>query len=373
MFKTLLLSIICSFGLMLSQNAYSEVENNKSENKEKTSKFEPGTFILDHILDEHEWHIATYGHTHISIPLPIIVYSLKQKKLIFFMSYKFDHGHSSHKGLFLPHDGPYKGKIVEVLDDGITIDEAAAKPLDFSITKNITSLFISVILLFLIFFKVASLYKKNRLKAPSGLQSFIEPLLLFLRDDVAKPAIGPEKYFKFMPFLLTIFFFIFLNNLLGLIPVFPGGANVTGNISITLILALFTFITITVNGNMNYWKHIFNAPGVPWWLKFPLPLMPIIEILGMFTKPFVLMVRLFANITAGHIIILGFFSLIFIFGEMSIVGGYGITVVSVAFGIFMSMLELLVAFIQAYVFTLLSAIYIGMAVEDHHHEHESIH
>jgi F-type H+-transporting ATPase subunit a len=177
-----------------------------------------------------------------------------------------------------------------------------------------------------------------------------------------------------MPFLLTAFFFIFFNNLLGLIPILPGGANVTGNIAITLVLALFTFVITTLNGNMSYWKHIVNAPGVPWWIKIPIPLMPVVEVVGMFTKPFVLMVRLFANISAGHIIALGFFSLIFIFGQMNIWAGYGISVISVAFAIFMTALELLVAFIQAYVFTLLSAIYFGMATEEHHHkEHEPIH
>jgi F-type H+-transporting ATPase subunit a len=169
-----------------------------------------------------------------------------------------------------------------------------------------------------------------------------------------------------MPFLLTVFFFIFFNNLLGLIPIFPGGANVTGNIAVTMVLALFTFVITTFSGNKAYWKHVINAPGVPWWLKFPVPLMPIVEIMGLFTKPFVLMVRLFANISAGHIIILGFMSLIFIFGNITPAAGFGASVISVAFGIFMSLLELLVAFIQAFVFTLLSALYFGMATEEHH-------
>ncbi len=169
-----------------------------------------------------------------------------------------------------------------------------------------------------------------------------------------------------MPFLLTVFFFIILNNLLGIIPFFPGGANVTGNIGVTGVLAAFTFIITTFSGNKNYWLHIVNAPGVPWWLKIPIPLMPLVEIMGVFTKPFVLMVRLFANISAGHIIILGFISLIFIFGEINAGAGYGVAVVSVAFSIFMDVLELLVAFIQAYVFTLLSALYFGMATEESH-------
>jgi F-type H+-transporting ATPase subunit a len=169
-----------------------------------------------------------------------------------------------------------------------------------------------------------------------------------------------------MPYLLTLFFFIFLNNLLGLVPIFPGGANVTGNIAVTMVLALFTFVITTFSGNKEYWMHIINTPGVPWWLKIPVPLMPVVELIGVFTKPFVLMVRLFANITAGHIIVLGFISLIFIFGELNAGLGFGVSIVSIAFAIFMFLLELLVAFIQAYVFTLLSALYFGMATEEHH-------
>ena len=198
------------------------------------------------------------------------------------------------------------------------------------------------------------------------MQNLLEPIILFIRDDIARPSIGEHKYERFMPFLLTVFFFIWFNNMIGLIPIFPGGANVTGSISVTMVLALFTFVITTISGNRNYWQHIFNMPGVPWWVKFPVPLMPVIEIIGMMTKPFVLMVRLFANITAGHIIVLGFFSLIFIFGQMSVGLGLGVSVLSLAFTIFMTMLELLVALIQAYVFTLLSAIYFGMATEEHH-------
>ena len=171
-----------------------------------------------------------------------------------------------------------------------------------------------------------------------------------------------------MPYLLTIFFFIFLNNILGLIPIFPGGANVTGNIAVTMVMAVFTFILTTVSGNKHYWIDIVNTPGVPWWLKLPIPLMPVVEIIGVITKPFVLMVRLFANMAAGHIITLGFISLIFIFGAMNVALGYGVSVGAVAFMIFMNLLELLVAFIQAYVFTLLSALYFGLAtIEPEHH------
>jgi F-type H+-transporting ATPase subunit a len=332
----------------------------------KEKGFQPGPFIMEHIQDNHEWHIMEIGEKPISIPLPVIVYSVKQGALYFFMSGKFEHGHAAYHGMKLELEGKYKGKIVEVNEDG-TIDEKAPVPLDFSITKNVVAIFFSIFLLLWVFISVAKAYKKRVGKAPSGIQNMMEPLILFIRDDIALPAIGKHKYEKYMPYLLTVFFFIFFNNLMGLIPIFPFGANVTGNIAVTMILALLTFIITTFSGNKAYWLHIVNAPGVPWWLKIPLPLMPVVELIGVFTKPFVLMVRLFANITAGHIIALGFFSLIFIFGHMSAGGGYGISVLSVLFTIFMTMLELLVAFIQAYVFTLLSALYFGMATPSEHH------
>ncbi len=354
--------ILIAFILFANTNivfAQHEEENTHETSSEK--KFDPGAFIFDHIADAYEWHILTIGHKHISLPLPVIVYS-KDKGLKIFLSSKFHHGHESYEGFKLEtnEDSPNKGKIVEILPDG-TVE----RPIDLSITKNVLALFFSVALLMWIFITVANAYKKNPGKAPKGMQSFFEPLIIFIRDDIAKASIqkNPEKY---MPYLLTIFFFIFLNNLLGLVPIIPGGANLTGNITVTMALALFTFIITTVNGNKAYWTHMVNTPGVPWWLKIPVPLMPIVEIMGMFTKPFVLMVRLFANITAGHIIALGFYSLIFIFGEKNIFAGYGISVISIAFTIFMMMLELLVAFIQAYVFTLLSALYFGMATEEHH-------
>jgi len=357
---SLSLLVLISF----SFNAFSQHEIEEPNHEETTHEekaFEPGSFIFDHIGDAYEWHIATVGHTHISIPLPVIVYS-QEKGLNVFMSSKFHHGHDAYKGFRIEMDknSENKGKIVEELADGSVV-----RPIDISITKNVFALFFSVALLLFIFLSVAKSYKKNKGKAPKGMQSFMEPLIIFIRDDIAKASIQnkPEKY---MPYLLSVFFFIFLNNLLGLIPLFPGGANLTGNIAVTASLAIFTFIITTVSGNKNYWTHIINAPGVPWWLKFPVPLMPFVEILGMFTKPFVLAVRLFANITAGHIIVLVFYSLIFIFGSMSVAAGYGISIVSILFTIFMTMLELLVAFIQAYVFTLLSALYFGMATEEHH-------
>ena len=347
-----------------------EVEKNEphqnfiNNHNKDNEKFEPGSFILEHLGDSYEWHIATIGKTHISIPLPIIVYS-KTKGLNGFFSSNFHHGHSAYKGFKIETKGANKGKIVEVLDDGTT-DIMAGLPLDISITKNVVAIMFSLALMLFIFISVSKSFKKNKGKAPKGLQSVVEPIIIFIRDEIAKPSIGEKKYEKFVPFLLSIFFFIWFNNMLGLIPIFPGGANVTGNIAVTLVLALFTLIIIIINANKNYWRHIFNTPGVPWWLKIPIPLMPIVEVLGMFTKPFVLMIRLFANIAAGHIIVLGFFSLIFIFGKMSVSLGYGVSVVSIAFTIFMTFLELLVALIQAYVFTLLSALYFGMATAEEH-------
>jgi F-type H+-transporting ATPase subunit a len=337
-----------------------------SGHSEKSSeKFNAGEMIIEHIVDAHEWHIANIGHTHISIPLPVILYS--DGSLHVFSSSHFHHGEESFDGFKLETEGKNKGKIVKVLADGVTPDEAAALPLDFSISKNVMSLFISVALLMFIFISISRSYTRRKGHAPKGMQSLIEPLILFIRDDIARPSIGEKRYIRYMPFLLTLFFFIFLNNLLGLVPFFPGGANLTGNIAVTMVLALFTFFITSYSGNKAYWKHIVNAPGVPWWLKFPVPLMPIVEIVGVITKPFVLMVRLFANMTAGHIIVLGFMSLIFIFGNMNLSLGIGVSPVSVGFAVFMGLLELLVAFIQAYVFTLLSAIYFGMASEEHAH------
>ncbi len=326
-----------------------------AEASHEEGKVDAGKLIMEHIADAHDWHIATIGHSHISIPLPIIIKDDSGVKM--FMSSKFEHGHASYEGYKLE-----EGKIIAVNADGSKNESASFY--DISITKNVASMLISVLVLCWIMFSVASSYGKNKGKAPKGLANLIEMAILFIRDEVAKPSIGP-KYQKFLPYLLTIFFFIFINNLFGLIPIFPGGANVTGNIAITLVLAIFTFVITSINGNSTYWGHIFMPPGVPkalWFLLIP------IEIIGMLNKPIVLMIRLFANITAGHIIILGFFSLIFIFGAMNQGLGLGVSVLSVAFTVFMNFLELLVAFLQAYVFTLLSALYFGSAVEEHHHE-----
>jgi F-type H+-transporting ATPase subunit a len=363
----LIIGIISVSGLLYSnENTVEEkiTKNDTIHHEIEKEKFNAGKLIFEHIGDSHSWHIFSYKDKHIAIPLPVIVYS-KTKGLNIFLSNKFHHGHQSYKGFSLPEEGEYKGKIIEQNPDG-----TISLPLDFSITKNVAAIMISLLIIMIIIFSFSRYYKRDPKAIPKGIfQNMLEALVFFIRDDIAKPSIGEKKYEKFLPFLLTLFLFILFNNILGLIPIFPGGANVTGNIAVTMSLALLTFIITTINGNYNYYKHIFNTPGVPWWLKIPIPLLPIIELVGVFTKPFVLMVRLFANITAGHIIALGFFSLIFVFGEISIYAGYGISLLSVAFTIFMNFLELLVAFIQAYVFTLLSAIYFGMAVEEPHHDH----
>ena len=336
-----------------------------AEETGKSGKFDAGKMIIEHITDSHEWHVFGEGENTVAVPLPVILYT--DKGLDVFMSGNFKHGEATYTGKYT-----YKlneKSQVEVLDAAGKVDEAAtAKVYDFSITKNVASMFVSVALLLFVFLSVAGAYKKNPNSAPKGMQSLFEPIIVFIRDDVAKSSIG-HKYEKFMPYLLTVFFFILFNNLLGIVPIFPGGANLTGNISVTMVLALLTFVIILLNGNKHYWGHILAMPGVPGWVLF---ILTPIEILGVFIRPFVLMVRLFANMSAGHIIALSLFSLIFIFGEMNAGIGWGVSVMSVAFALFMGLLELLVAFIQAYVFTLLSAIYFGAAVEDSAHHEESV-
>jgi F-type H+-transporting ATPase subunit a len=331
---------------------------------ERKEIFDPGDFILEHVMDSYEWHVLTAGKTHVSIPLPVILYT-KEQGLNIFLSSRFHHGEASYKGFAIAKEGKYQGKIVRVDEEGHQI-AGIGRPVDLSITKTVFAMLISMLIILLIFIPMARKYLNSPNRAPTGFQSLVEPVILFVRDDIAIPSIGHQRYEKFMPFLLTVFFFILTNNLLGIIPIPPGGANVTGNIAITGVLAVATFLVTTFTADRNYWKHIFNAPGVPWWLKFPIPLMPFIELLGIFTKPFSLCIRLFANILAGHFIMLSFIVIIFIFGQMNWIAGYGVSVLSVIFYVFMTLLEILVSFIQAYVFTLLSALYFGMAHEEAH-------
>ncbi len=344
--------------------ATSAVEPHDSHNPHNGEKshFNAGETIIEHVADNHQWHL--FGHT--SIPLPVIVKTDKGTEV--FSSGQFGHGEKAYHGKNYTYAVKH-GKIVIVEESGAVNEEATANLWDFSITKNTMAMFISMVLMLLIFLSVAKAYTRNAGKAPRGLQSFMEPLILFIRDDVAKVSIGEKRYEKFMPFLLTVFFFIWINNLMGLIPFFPGGVNVTGSISIAMVLAAFVLVITFVVANKHYWQHIFAMPGVPVGVLF---ILTPIEILGLFLRPFVLMIRLFANITAGHIIALAFFSLIFIFGEMNAGLGFGISIVSLVFTVFMGALELLVAFLQAYVFTLLAAIYFGAAVDEGHEIHNHV-
>ena len=300
-------------------------------------------FIMHHISDAHEWHFAAIGQTHLTLPLPVIIFSPDRGLEVFPSSRFLDEHH---------HHVPYQGYMLDEHDKIVAID-AARTFYDLSITKNVASMLISVVILLVIMLAAARRYKHSPHATPRGFRAFLELMVSFVRDEIAIPNIGEQNYRRFMPYLLTVFFFIWLNNLLGLL---PGAANVTGNISVTLVLALFTFVITTISGTKHYWAHIFNPPGVPKWL---VPIMIPVELIGLFTKPISLMIRLFANITAGHIILLSIISLIFVF-QTALVG-----FISVPFGTFMFLLKLIVAFLQAYIFTLLSAIYFGMAVESH--------
>lgn len=333
-------------------------------------KFNVGEMIMHHIKDAHEWHLWGGEHDGTSIYLPIILIDGGLKA---FSSSHFYHGehkssidHKSHKAIsYIAGVGPANGyamfheKIYKLENGELQFESGHphnAKPLDFSMTKNVFSLLISALLISIIMLSTAKFYKKNGAVAPKGIAKFVEPLIVFVRDDIAKANIDEHKYKKYVPYLLTIFFFIWISNLLGLIPIL--GANLTGNITVTFFLALCTLLVTVFSGNKNYWKHIFATPGVPVAL---LPIMIPIELVGILTKPFALMVRLFANITAGHIIILALVSIIFINKNMA----WG--ALSVPMALFISVLELLVAFLQAYLFAMLSALFISAAVEEAHH------
>ena len=369
--------------------------------------FKPGEMIMHHISDGHQIHIIG----RIYIPLPVIL--IHEGHVDIFSSSNFWDGFDSHGELkFKPytassgatyenhheiihvvggHEQGYgeidmaskpvayasidSASVIAAPMDSLMVMSAPVveeahtehvKPLDFSITKNVAGMFIALLLMVIIFRSIANAYKRRPGQAPTGLQNAIEPFILFIKDEVAVPSIGKKKAHKYVPFLLTVFFFIWISNLLGLIP-FIGGFNVTGTLSITVVLAAFVFIITTVSGNKHYWGHILWPPGVPLPIKFIL--VPI-EFVSIFQKPIVLMVRLTANITAGHIIILAFVSLVLLFGQSSAVAGYGVGVGAVLFMVFMFFIELLVAFLQAYVFTLLAALYFGDANVEHHHDDE---
>ncbi len=346
-------NLIFSAFLLLPFSAIGSETNDSKE-------FNASEMILHHIADAHEWHFWGEGENSFSLPLPVILWT--DKGIVAFMSGVFHHDNEGKEvvnyngsNFIRHHEKIYElnqGDQSAFFDDNHHIVNGVM-PLDFSITKNVASMFISVFLMLFIFLGITKRYKKGP-AAPKGFQSLIEPIIIFIRDDIAIPNVGIKHAYRFMPYLLTVFFFIWINNLLGL---FPGGANFTGNISVTLVLAFITMLLTNINGNKHYWGHIFWMPGVPFVIK---PLLALIEIAGVFIKPVALMIRLFANITAGHIIILSLLSLIFIFKSLALAP------VSVGIVLFMNCLELLVAVLQAYIFTLLSALFIGMAVSEEH-------
>lgn len=372
------------------------------------SEYDPVTTVMEHISDANEFHVWKGVH----LPLPCILYA-PEAGWSFFMSSKFEHGHMAVDGYVLnpagrvnrvtPGQGfPMEGevhidglikKIIQGkegeeeiflavhegkeyrLDQPSTVDGGflgggITSFYDFSITKVVFTMLLASFLLVLLFFAVARGYKRNEGKAPSGIQSFMEPFFTFIRDEVTIPMIGKKHYERFQPFIMTLFFFILFCNLFGLIPFFPGSTNVTGNLAVTMTLAVFTFLVTNINGNGHYWQHVFNMPGIPGWVKI---ILTPVEILSLFIKPFSLMIRLFANITAGHIIILSLIGLIFLFGNNGeSVGGATVGgVVGGLFTAFMNLIELLVAFLQAFIFAILSASYIGAAVEEGHHHEEA--
>ncbi len=323
-------------------------------NEAAKSSLNVQNIIFGHIMDSYEWHITNFGTTKITIPLPIIVYS-HESGWNSFLSSRIEDGGMYH-GFYIAKSGRYKDKVVEKDASGLEV-----RPFDISLTKVTTSLIFYCILLAAIIIGVARWYRKRDRSdaAPGGFVGFMEMFIMMVNDDVIKSCIGKD-YKRFSPYLLTTFFFIFLSNIMGIIPIFPGGANVTGNITITFFLAICTFLAINLFGNKEYWKDIF-WPDVPVWLKCPVPMMPVIELFGVFTKPFALMVRLFANIMAGHAIELSITCIIFVTVKMGVVMNGTMSVISILFAIFMGFIEVLVAFIQAYVFTMLSSVFIGLS------------
>ncbi len=355
----LMLSSVFTYAQHETEAQTAPATEQTTEGNEK--EFDAKSMIMSHIGDSNEWHIATLNEgkeneKHISIPLPVILKDKEGWK--FFMSSKTAHGHE-HEGYTMDHGqivstkGLNRAALFSMISGDHTIENSFY---DFSITKNVAAIFIAMFFLFLIFGSMAKNYKKTLV--PKGIGKFMEPIVLFIRDEVAIPNIGPAKYKKFMPYLLTVFFFIWFNNYFGLIPFAPFGTNLTGNIATTAVLSIITLLITLFSANKDYWKHIFTPP-VPVLLY---PIMVPIEIIGVFTKPFALMMRLFANVTAGHIMILAIMSLIFIFKSPLL--GFA----SVPLALFISVLELLVGILQAYIFTVLSALFIGLAVADHEHE-----
>ncbi len=357
--------------LLLSVPAFSATSDSSSVDNEEGMN----EVIMHHIKDAHEWHILTYtdneGEKHnLAVYLPVIL--IDEGIEIFYSKELYHHGQEievenpkAEYDHYIANTelgyGLYNEKIYKLHSDGtMTFDTEGnpinEKPLDLSITKNVVSLLFAALLMFVLMRSAARSYKSEGNYVPKGIARFIEPIVIFIRDEVAIANLGEENYRKYLPYLLNIFFFIWITSLLGLFPIIPGGANLTGNISFTLILAIFTLILTLFSAKKTYWGHIFNPPGVPAVL---LPLMIPIELVGVFTKPFALTVRLFANMTAGHIIVLALIGIIFTFGSVAWSG------LSLPMALFINVLELLVGILQAFIFTVLSALFIGEAVAEH--------
>ena len=318
----------------------------------RAEELDMNEYLFGHVGDSYEWHITTVRGRPVSIPLPVIVHS-KTSGWHVFSSKHLEEG--AHEGFYISSSEKYSGKIVERGPSGEEV-----RPLDISITKNVAGLMFNSALLVLLVLLTARWYRKHdaREEAPRGLAGIMEMMITMVEDDIIKECIGKE-YKRYSPYLLTAFFFIFINNLMGIVPFFPGGANITGNIAVTFVLAMCTFFAVNLFGNKHYYKEII-WPDVPMFLKV-FPLMPLIEIIGLFTKPFSLMIRLFANILAGHVMLLGVVGVVFLTAKLGAGMNAGLSVISVLFGVFLDILELLVAFLQAYVFTMLSAVFIGLS------------
>ena len=330
------------------------ITNAKEEQQHE--EFNTVDYIFDHVNDSHEWFFFSVGEKHYTIPLPVILYS-KHSGWHLFLSNKFHH-HQEGFRFSLTQGGENSGKIIEQLEDG-----SQFVPFDLSLTKTVLGAIIVSLIMLIVFIKGARRAEQNKGKTPTGIQNIVEPVVIFVREEIAKPFAGP-KYKRYLPYLLTLFTFVLLANVIGL--VLPLGLNVTGNIAVTMVLATITFLITSFSGNRHYWGHIVN-PDVPIYMKLPVPLMPLIEFAGIFIKPIVLMIRLFANMLAGHMIVAVLIALIFLMSSiLSPVVGAGTSIISILFSIFMVLLDLLVSFIQAYIFALLSAMYFGMATDKAH-------
>ena len=374
--KSLLVAVFSISLVFFSNAAFAQHEPTTAPVK-KEKIFDANEVIFGHIMDAHEFHFLSYkgadGHQHhATIPLPVILYS-KDKGFSCFMSSAFHHGEHTVDGYALltneridaeklDRNKYAAGKIVPVDANG-TIDESVAV-YDISLTRNVVQMLLALTLLVIILIRVARKYGTGQgiTTAPKGMQNTMETIVNFVNDEVAKPNLGAKSK-KYLPYLLTVFLFILINNIIGLI---PGTANVTGNIAFTFVLSIISFVVILFSSNKHYWMHIINPPGVPGWVK--VILVPV-EILGIFTKPFALMIRLFANMVAGHILIICLISLIFIMAALNQYVGWGFSPFSIAFTIFIYFIEVLVAFLQAFIFTILTAVFIGQAFEGGHDDH----